>query len=285
MNIRAEAGTRGDAHPRLSSELKHPGQTGSHLEIRGVGREQRVYLYTFPTSPLGVPSISIPCPLVTYTMIDHPMDLMPTEAADPRDVFSGSNNFGEGVTSNGTGLFDTTRSLFASSSSSSSQGDDPTTNRDYPPVRPTLASYPQTRKTGIVYDVRMMLHAPADYRQDEGHVLAAQNVSPDGGADDLTSEQEYQASHPEEPRRISRIYAKLKEANLVLQMVDLPCPEVTPEQVLLVHSLQLWQALESTFCECYIFFLISFLLGLVSILVYDIYDSMFIPTRFNGPGN
>ena len=102
----------------------------------------------------------------------------------------------------------------------------------------SLSDFPISKKTGIVYNVQMMLHAPINYSRD-----GEQDPSIQDDMDD------YRTSHPEEPRRISHIYAKLKAANLVSQMVHLPCPEATPEQALLVHSDHVWQELEKTFCK------------------------------------
>jgi hypothetical protein len=102
----------------------------------------------------------------------------------------------------------------------------------------SLSDYPKSKRTGLVYNVQMMLHAPINYSRDGEHDSSIQ--------DDLD---DFRSSHPEEPRRISHIYAKLKGANLVTQMVHLPCPEATPEQALLVHSDHVWQELQKTLCE------------------------------------
>jgi hypothetical protein len=105
------------------------------------------------------------------------------------------------------------------------------------PRSATLAEYPKSRsKTGLVYDLRMMLHAPINYTRDG---------DTDGFDNDL---EEYRSSHPEEPRRISEIFSQLKSANLVQGMVHLPCPQVTPSQALLVHTDDVWQELEKTQC-------------------------------------
>lgn len=100
----------------------------------------------------------------------------------------------------------------------------------------SLSDYPKSKKTGIVYNVQMMLHAPINYSRDGEQDNSIQ--------DDLD---DFRSSHPEEPRRISHIYAKLKAANLVSQMVNLPCPEATPEQALQVHTGEVWEALQKTF--------------------------------------
>jgi len=102
----------------------------------------------------------------------------------------------------------------------------------------SLSDYPKSKRTGLVYNVQMMLHAPINYSRDGEHDSSIQ--------DDLD---DFRSSHPEGTRRISHIYAKLKGANLVTQMVHLPCPEVTPEQALLVHSDHVWQELQKTLCE------------------------------------
>lgn len=80
-------------------------------------------------------------------------------------------------------------------------------------------------KTGLVYDVRMRYHAKI-----------------------FTSYFEYIDPHPEDPRRIYRIYKKLAEAGLIQDpslagndnlgplMLKLPIREATAEEILEVHS-------------------------------------------------
>lgn len=67
----------------------------------------------------------------------------------------------------------------------------------------------------------MMLHCP------EGYVPT----------DDLSKTG---TIHPEEPMRIYRIYRKLAEWGLIPRMRKLEYEEVTQEQVLQVHTQELW---------------------------------------------
>jgi hypothetical protein len=117
----------------------------------------------------------------------------------------------------------------------------PTLHASYVPETPSLSTFPPSRKTGIVYDVRMMLHAPLNYHPDSDYV-----------GDEFDPAAEHRRNHPEEPRRIERIFSKLKEADLVEKMVNLPCPEATAEQATLVHSGELWKSVQQTFCEHYL---------------------------------
>lgn len=92
-----------------------------------------------------------------------------------------------------------------------------------PPVQPQLFYTPL--KTGLVYDVRMRYHAKI-----------------------FTSYFEYIDPHPEDPRRIYRIYKKLAEAGLIQDtslsgadnigplMLKIPVREATAEEILEVHS-------------------------------------------------
>ncbi|KAG7192918.1 Histone deacetylase hda1 [Scheffersomyces spartinae] len=91
-----------------------------------------------------------------------------------------------------------------------------------PPVKPQLFYTPL--KTGIVYDVRMRYHAKI-----------------------FTSYFEYIDPHPEDPRRIYRIYKILAEAGLIHDsslsgtndlgplMVKIPIREASSEEILQVH--------------------------------------------------
>lgn len=92
-----------------------------------------------------------------------------------------------------------------------------------PPTKPELFYTPL--KTGVVYDVRMRYHAKI-----------------------FTSYFEYIDPHPEDPRRIYRIYKKLAEAGLIQDkslsgsddigplMVKIPVREATAEEILEVHT-------------------------------------------------
>lgn len=50
--------------------------------------------------------------------------------------------------------------------------------------------------------------------------------------------------HPEQPLRISSIFAKLEEAGCTHQMVHIPCREALQEEVTLVHAQKLWDMVE-----------------------------------------
>ena len=90
-------------------------------------------------------------------------------------------------------------------------------------------------KTGLVYDVRMRYHAKV-----------------------FTSYSEYIDPHPEDPRRIYRIYKKLVEAGIVLDpslagineigpfMLKIPIREATSEEILQVHSEDHLKFIQST---------------------------------------
>lgn len=102
-----------------------------------------------------------------------------------------------------------------------------------PHKRPELFYTPL--KTGLVYDVRMRYHAKI-----------------------FTSYFEYIDPHPEDPRRIYRIYKKLAEAGLVLDkslsgtedigplMVKIPIREATADEILEVHTEEHLKFIEST---------------------------------------
>lgn len=102
-----------------------------------------------------------------------------------------------------------------------------------PPTQPQLFYTPL--KTGVVYDVRMRYHAKI-----------------------FTSYFEYIDPHPEDPRRIYRIYKRLAEAGLIQDtslsgvddigplMVKIPIREATAEEILEVHSQDHLKFIEST---------------------------------------
>lgn len=102
-----------------------------------------------------------------------------------------------------------------------------------PPKKPQLFYTPL--KTGLVYDVRMRYHAKV-----------------------FTSYSEYIDPHPEDPRRIYRIYKKLVEAGIVLDpslagineigpfMLKIPIREATSEEILQVHSEDHLKFIQST---------------------------------------
>ncbi|KAK6460592.1 histone deacetylase HDA1 [Scheffersomyces coipomensis] len=102
-----------------------------------------------------------------------------------------------------------------------------------PATKPHLFYSPL--KTGLVYDVRMRYHAKI-----------------------FTSYFEYIDPHPEDPRRIYRIYKKLAEAGLIQDptlsgiddigplMVKIPIREATAEEILEVHSEEHLKFIQST---------------------------------------
>ncbi|EMG48891.1 Histone deacetylase HDA1 [Candida maltosa Xu316] len=102
-----------------------------------------------------------------------------------------------------------------------------------PPKKPQLFYIPL--KTGLVYDVRMRYHAKI-----------------------FTSYFEYIDPHPEDPRRIYRIYKRLVEAGLVYDsslsgvdeigpyMLKIPIREATAEEILEVHSEEHLKFIQST---------------------------------------
>lgn len=102
-----------------------------------------------------------------------------------------------------------------------------------PPAKPELFYIPL--KTGLVYDVRMRYHAKI-----------------------FTSYFEYTDPHPEDPRRIYRIYKKLVEAGLVQDyslsgidelgpyMEKIPIREASADEILEVHSEEHLKHIQST---------------------------------------
>lgn len=50
--------------------------------------------------------------------------------------------------------------------------------------------------------------------------------------------------HPEQPLRISSIFAKLEEAGCIQRMLHIPCREALQEEVTLVHTEKLWATVE-----------------------------------------
>ncbi|CAI5756113.1 unnamed protein product [Candida verbasci] len=102
-----------------------------------------------------------------------------------------------------------------------------------PPKKPQLFYTPL--KTGLVYDVRMRYHAKI-----------------------FTTYTEYTDPHPEDPRRIYRIYKKLVEAGLITDsdlsgieeigplMLKIPIREADAEEILEVHSEKHLEFIKST---------------------------------------
>ncbi|RSH94679.1 Histone deacetylase hda1 [Saitozyma podzolica] len=93
----------------------------------------------------------------------------------------------------------------------------------------TSASLPKTiTRTGFVYDMQMMLHCQ------DGYIPTTDDVLDSG------------EGHPEEPMRIKRIFARLREAGLIGRMKKLPIEQVTEEQVALVHAPGHWDKVQGT---------------------------------------
>ncbi|WVN90743.1 uncharacterized protein L203_105985 [Cryptococcus depauperatus CBS 7841] len=83
-------------------------------------------------------------------------------------------------------------------------------------------------RTGYVYDPLMMLHCM------EGYMPTAENAENNGDG------------HPEDPMRIKRIFTRLAEQGLIRRMKRLDFDEVKFEQVMLVHSEELWDKVQGT---------------------------------------
>jgi hypothetical protein len=94
------------------------------------------------------------------------------------------------------------------------------------------------RRTGIVYDERMMLHSSLDYMRDTNEMQDIGWEHPRGF--------EYDYKHPEVPLRISRIFDLLKANFLLERMIDVECQEVEKEDALLVHTEEMWDSLQAT---------------------------------------
>jgi hypothetical protein len=101
-----------------------------------------------------------------------------------------------------------------------------------------IEGFPSSKKTGVIYDAQMMLHAPLNYNPDL-----------DWEDSQVEDEPHHLTWHPEDPRRIQRIYDQLQEQGLTKQMLPLPCPTVSVSDVLLVHSEALWHKVEKTQCK------------------------------------
>ena len=80
------------------------------------------------------------------------------------------------------------------------------------------AAAPIPHGTGLVYDVRMMLH-----------------TTPAPGE-----------THPEQPARIERIYTLLEQNGCVARMIRIPAREALRSEVELVHEPSLWDEFETT---------------------------------------
>jgi len=60
--------------------------------------------------------------------------------------------------------------------------------------------------------------------------------------------------HPEQPLRISSIFAKLEEAGCIQRMLHIPCREALQEEVTLVHTKKLWDTVEDFQSASHLFF-------------------------------
>ncbi|WWD16504.1 hypothetical protein CI109_100930 [Kwoniella shandongensis] len=83
-------------------------------------------------------------------------------------------------------------------------------------------------RTGYIFDPLMMLHCQ------DGYTPTAETVLDNGDG------------HPEEPMRIKRIFTRLAESGLIKRMKKLEFGEVTAEQVMLVHTEDLWSKVQAT---------------------------------------
>ncbi|WVQ79099.1 hypothetical protein IAT38_001193 [Cryptococcus sp. DSM 104549] len=83
-------------------------------------------------------------------------------------------------------------------------------------------------RTGYIWDQMMMLHCQDGYKVTEDDVA-------DNGV-----------GHPEDPMRIKRIYSRLAEQGLIRRMKRLEFEEITMEQVMQVHTQELWDKVQGT---------------------------------------
>lgn len=117
-----------------------------------------------------------------------------------------------------------------------------------PPVgnQPTSESFPASRKTGYIYDERMMLHAPLGWVNEDtpftDRLIQVQRESED------YENFRKRHDHPEDPRRISRIYEQMRRNGLIEQMVQLPMVEMSKKQAMLVHNERIYDEAEDQSC-------------------------------------
>ncbi|WVQ74620.1 hypothetical protein IAR50_004221 [Cryptococcus sp. DSM 104548] len=83
-------------------------------------------------------------------------------------------------------------------------------------------------RTGYIYDPLMMLHCM------EGYIPTAEDVKDAG------------EGHPEDPMRIKRIFTRLVENGLIRRMKRLEFQQVRFDQVMLVHSEEMWDKVQAT---------------------------------------
>lgn len=109
-----------------------------------------------------------------------------------------------------------------------------------------IEAFPPSRKTGVVYDAQMMLHAPLHYDAE----IDWENSS--------SSDMDQPLSwHPEDPRRIQRIYDQLQQEGLTKQMLQLPCPPALVSDILEVHTEALWHRVEKTQCKLLLLYMFN----------------------------
>ena len=93
----------------------------------------------------------------------------------------------------------------------------------------TSTSLATIYRTGYIWDPMMMLHCP------EGYVPTDEDESVGSG-------------HPEEPMRIYRIFRKLADQGAIKRMLKLDYTEVSEEQVLQIHTQELWDKVHGQEC-------------------------------------
>jgi hypothetical protein len=103
-------------------------------------------------------------------------------------------------------------------------------NQPFAQSQDVATPVPRMYRTGYIYDTIMMLHCQ------DGYTPTHDNFSSGDG-------------HPEEPMRIKRIFAKLAAAGLIGRMKKLESRNVTMEEVMLVHTEDHWDKVQSTECE------------------------------------
>jgi len=91
-----------------------------------------------------------------------------------------------------------------------------------PPSTARPPAFERTYSVGYVYHPQMMLHEAVN-------------------------------GHPEEPQRISQIYNLLVHSNCIEQMKEILCREATQDEILLIHSQDLWEKVQALACKCQTF--------------------------------
>lgn len=85
-------------------------------------------------------------------------------------------------------------------------------------------------RTGYIYDPLMMLHCPEGYVPSESTATKGE-------------------IHPEEPMRIKLIYDTMSAVGFIKRMYRIPYAEATLEQIMLVHTKELWDKVQGTQCR------------------------------------